>query len=186
MSPRAFLLSIVCGVIVCGCNTAPHSTRAATDSGISHAASTSIDTVAVSPPSAAPEPLVDAAPTQAPDSTPAAIVRRYYAAIAAHDYDAAYALWGQNGQTSHQSRTQFAAGFAQTANVHVTITDSVRIEGAAGSQYATIPVAVDATLRDGSMQHFTGTYTLRRAMVTGASEADRRWHIYSAELHAVH
>ncbi len=177
---------MACGVIVCGCNAAPQATRAATDSSISHSASTSADSVAAPSRSAAPEPLVDAAPTQAPDSTPVAIVRRYYAAIAAHDYHAAYALWGQNGQASHQSRTQFAAGFAQTANVHVTITDSVRIEGAAGSQYATIPVAVDATLRDGSVQHFTGTYTLRRAMVTGASEADRRWHIYSAELHAVH
>jgi hypothetical protein len=120
------------------------------------------------------------------DTVPSAILRRYYAAINAHDYDAAYALWGQSGKASRQSPVQFAAGFAQTASVRVTIADSAHIEGAAGSQYATIPVSVYATLRDGHTQHFTGTYTLRRAMVTGASEADRRWHIYVAELHTVH
>jgi hypothetical protein len=120
------------------------------------------------------------------DTAPVAVVRAYYAAINSHDYDAAYGLWGQNGQASHQSRAQFAAGFAQTANVRITIADSVRIEGAAGSQYATIPVTTAATLRDGSVQRFAGTYTVRRAMVTGAPEADRRWHIYSAELHVVH
>jgi hypothetical protein len=124
--------------------------------------------------------------TGSSDTVPSAILRRYYAAINARDYDAAYALWGQSGKASHRSRAGFASGFAQTASVRVTIVDSTRIEGAAGSQYATIPVSVYATRRDGNTQHFRGTYTLRRAMVTGASEADRRWHIYVAELHAVH
>ena len=114
------------------------------------------------------------------------VLRRYYDAINAHDYDTAYVLWGQNGKASDQSRTAFTAGFSQTAAVHLTVRDSARVEGAAGSQYATIPVAVDATLRDGRTQHFVGTYVLRRAMVTGASEADRRWHIYSAHLTARH
>jgi len=118
------------------------------------------------------------------DSTPVAVVRSYYAAINSRHYDVAYSLWGQGGRASRQSRAQFAAGFANTAGVRVTCSDSVAIEGAAGSQYATIPVTVEATLRDGGRQHFVGTYVLRRAMVTGADEADRRWHIYSAHLTA--
>lgn len=115
-------------------------------------------------------------------TTPARIVRRYYEAIQAHDYDAAYALWGQSGQASGKNRAAFAAGFAQTAQVHATVSDSVQIEGAAGSQYATVPVVVDATLRNGTRQHFEGTYTLRRTMVDGATPEQRRWHIYSADL----
>ncbi len=114
--------------------------------------------------------------------TPARVVRRYYEAIQSRDYDAAYALWGQSGQASGKNRADFAAGFAQTAQVHATVSDSVRMEGAAGSQYATVPVVVDATLRDGTRQHFEGTYTLRRAMVDGATAEQRRWHIYSADL----
>ena len=117
------------------------------------------------------------------DSTkPADVVRQYYDAIDARDFAAAYALWGQNGQASGQSFQQFAAGFDKTAHVHATIDDSVRVEGAAGSQYATVPVTVDAKLRDGTEQHFAGTYTVRRAMVDGATPAQQHWHIYKAEL----
>jgi hypothetical protein len=37
-------------------------------------------------------------------------------------------------------------------------------------------------LRNGTHQHFVGTYTVRRAMVDGATPEQRRWHIYSAHL----
>ena len=116
------------------------------------------------------------------DSTPAGVVRRYYAALQSHDYDAAYAFWRDGGKASGQSRAEFAKGFAQTASVRVSVGDDVRVEGAAGSQYATVPVTVDAVLRDGRRQHFEGTYTLRRAMVDGATAEQRRWGIYRAEL----
>lgn len=116
-------------------------------------------------------------------SSPAAVIRRYYAAIDARDYAAAYALWGQRGVASGQTRGQFAAGFTRTGQVRVSIGDSIRIEGAAGSQYATVPVIVDAVLQSGERQHFAGSYTLRRAMVDGATADERRWHIESARLH---
>lgn len=115
-------------------------------------------------------------------TTVARVVRDYYAAIQARDYDAAYSLWGQGGRASGKNRADFAAGFAQTAQVRVTVSDQVQMEGAAGSQYATVPVTVDATLRDGTRQRFEGTYTLRRTMVDGATPEQRRWHIYSADL----
>jgi hypothetical protein len=114
--------------------------------------------------------------------TPAQLVRRYYDAIQAGKYDSAYSLWGQSGQASGKNSAAFSAGFAQTAQVRATVSDSIHVEGAAGSQYATVPVVVDATLRDGTRQHFEGTYTLRRAMVDGATLEQRRWHIYSADL----
>jgi hypothetical protein len=118
------------------------------------------------------------------DSTqPADVVRRYYAAVGDRDFASAYALWGQDGEESGQTLRQFTDGFDKTAKVRVTVGDSIRLEGAAGSQYATVPVTVDATLRDGSQQRFAGTYTLRRAMVDGATASQRRWHIYKADLH---
>jgi hypothetical protein len=115
-------------------------------------------------------------------ASPADLVRRYYDQIERGRYDAAYVLWEDSGKASHQTRTEFAAGFAQTAKVSVTVSDSVRIGAAAGSQYATVPVIVDAVLRDGARQHFEGTYTLRRAIADGATPEQRRWHIYSAAL----
>jgi hypothetical protein len=117
------------------------------------------------------------------DSTqPADVVRRYYAAIDARNFPAAYALWGADGGASGKSLAEFAAGFGNTTHTRVIVGDSIRMEGAAGSQYATVPVVVDATLRDGRQQHFTGTYIVRRAMVDGATPAQRRWHIYKADL----
>lgn len=127
-----------------------------------------------------------AAPAQAAvadTSGPADVIRRYYAAINGRNYDAAYDLWGRGGAASAQTRSQFAAGFTQTARVTVTMIDSVRVEGAAGSQYATVPVTVDAVLQSGERQHFAGSYTLRRVMVDGAPADARRWHIESAQLH---
>jgi hypothetical protein len=116
------------------------------------------------------------------EETPADIVRRYYQAIAAKNFDDAYVLWSNRGKASGQSSREFARGFAQTARVHVTIADSVKIEGAAGSQYATVPVVVDAVQNDDRTQHFSGTYTLRRSMVDGATAEQRQWRIESADL----
>jgi hypothetical protein len=113
---------------------------------------------------------------------PAEVVRRYYAAIRDGQYDSAYVMWDGAGNASGQTREQFARGFTQTARTFVSIGDGVSIEGAAGSQYATVPVTVDAVLRNGAAQRFTGVYTLRRAMADGATAEQRRWRIYSAKL----
>ena len=116
------------------------------------------------------------------DTSITEVIRRYYAAIERGDFDAAFALWGDAGRASGQSRSAFAAGFAQTAQVLVSIDDRIAIEGAAGSQYAAVPVTIDATLRDGRRQRFEGTYTLRRSVVDGATAEQRRWRIFKADL----
>jgi hypothetical protein len=56
------------------------------------------------------------------------------------------------------------------------------VEGAAGSRYVEIPVEITATLTDGTVQHFTGTFTLRRSVVPGATADQLAWSIYSAEV----
>lgn len=111
------------------------------------------------------------------------VIRRYYSAINAGDYATAYAAWGNDGRASGKSFTGFRKGFDDTRSVRVSIGTPGEPEGAAGSIYVEIPVAVDATLDDGTRQHFTGTYTLRRVNdVPGSSQAQRRWHLESARL----
>lgn len=171
---------VICGMLVtAGCGDRPSRV------GQSDSADTSSAGTSVKPSTpAVKDTFVNHTLVNDTSVTPAQLVRRYYDAIQARDYDMAYALWGQSGQASGKNRADFAAGFAQTTQVRATVSDSVQMEGAAGSQYATVPVVVDATLRDGARQHFEGSYTLRRAMVDGATPEQRRWHIYSADLKA--
>ncbi|MBV9493309.1 MAG: hypothetical protein JOZ54_03625 [Acidobacteria bacterium] len=136
--------------------------------------------------STAPAPSTEAPPASAPadDDTTAAlgVVRDYYRAISSHDYATAYAMWGEPGPPNQTPET-FAAGFAHTRTVSVTPGQPSRIEGAAGSRYIDIPVTITATTDDGKTQRFEGTYTLRRSVVDGASDAQRRWRFYKATIH---
>jgi hypothetical protein len=113
----------------------------------------------------------------------AAVIDTYYRAIASRDYDRAYSLWAGDGP-SGQTREAFARGFAETASVTVATGTPSPIGAAAGSRYVEIPVTVTAKTTAGRTQRFTGTYTLRRSVVDGASAAQRTWHIYGASLKA--
>lgn len=153
-----------------------------------------MDTLPVPPDAdALPAPPADASqaaaqlPAQA-EPTPAdavAVVEAYYSAIAASQYPRAYALWSGGGQASGQSAQQFAGGFADTASVSVDVGTPGRIDAAAGSRYVEIPVSVTATRRDGSVHRYAGAYTLRRAVVDGATADQRAWRIASADLREV-
>jgi hypothetical protein len=116
---------------------------------------------------------------------PVAVVRDYYAAIRAHDFLRAYRMWETSGQRNVRSYAQFASGFDSTETVDVKTGAAGRVEGAAGSRYVTVPVEIDSRLRNGTRQKFTGTYTLRRVVVPGASVAQRRWHLYAASIRQV-
>lgn len=110
-----------------------------------------------------------------------AVVRHYYAALAARDYRAAWRLW--NGG---QGYAAFRRGYARTASTRVTPLPPFTTEGAVGSVYAEIRVRVDARLIDGTRQRYVGSYTLRRVNdVDGSTPAQRRWHIEAARLKAV-
>lgn len=114
-----------------------------------------------------------------------AVVREYYASIDAHDYAHAYVLWSDSGRSSGKTAQQFADGFADTANVSVQVDPPGRIDAAAGSRYIKVPVAITGTQRDGSAKRYVGTYTLRRAVVDGATAEQRAWRIASADLNEV-
>jgi len=130
---------------------------------------------------AAVDPVPPTPPAEASVQAAVQVVRDYYAAVSRHDYRAAYRLWHGS-----QSYAQFRRGYVQTARVAVTPIPPFDAEGAAGSIYAEIRVKVDATLRSGMRQHYSGSYTLRRVNdVEGSSAAQRRWHIESAHLKPV-
>jgi hypothetical protein len=138
-----------------------------------------------------PAPAVfatSAADTTTIDDTPqgaAAVIRHYYADLDRGDFRAAYARWGDNGEDSRQSFAAFKGGFAETASTSVEIDGPGEGGGAAGSTYIDVPVTVYARLKDGTRQRFTGRYTLRRVNdVPGSTQAERRWHLYSAALKA--
>lgn len=145
---------------------------------------------AIPPDDALPVPPADTAQAQPPAQAPAepsaadaaSVVQSYYAAIAARQYPRAYALWSGGGQASGQSAQQFAGGFADTASVSADVGAPGRVDAAAGSRYVEIPVSVTATRRDGSVHRYVGAYTLRRAVVDGATDEQRAWRIASADL----
>ena len=113
------------------------------------------------------------------------VVRDYYAAINARNYAQAFALWSDGGRATGQSPQQFANGFARTNGVSVEVMAPGRVDAAAGSRYIEVPVALTATQDDGSRRKYVGMYTLRRAVVDGATGEQRAWRISSADLREV-
>jgi hypothetical protein len=136
----------------------------------------------------APAPDADAVAAAPGEPTPddaAAVVRRYYGAIDARQYEQAYQLWSGDGRSSGQSAASFAGGFGDTAGVTVQTGTPGRVEAAAGSRYVRVPVSIRAVGVDGSERRYEGSYTLRRAVVDGATDAQRDWRIESADLREV-
>ena len=162
-------------------NTGPNS--AATPSQVVNAVPTNTPPASANI-SASPTPRLSPLPPDASGVQAAIdVVHEYYDAINARDYRKAYELWSGKGEASKQTFEQFRDGFANTASVEIdTSGEPGDLEGAAGSQYVTIPLLIKAKTKDGNEQNFWGQYVLRRSMVDGASPEQRMWRIYSAEF----
>ncbi len=137
-----------------------------------------------------PDPAVEVAADGTATSEPTAqdamaVVRDYYAAINSRAFDRAYALWSDGGRASGQTPEQFADGFKDTSGVSVEILAPGAVDAAAGSRFIEVPVAMTATAADGSQRKFVGAYTLRRAVVDGATTEQRAWRIGSADIREV-
>jgi hypothetical protein len=114
-----------------------------------------------------------------------AVLRDYFAAINGGNFARAYALWADGGRASGQSPQDFADGFADTTGLSVELQAPGRVDAAAGSRYVDVPVTLRAALRDGGERQLVGTFTLRRAVVDGASAEQRAWRIATADLRDV-
>lgn len=105
-----------------------------------------------------------------------AVLGEYFEALEARDGDAADTHWIEDG------RDEFAGALETMTELSVEIGEPGRIEGAAGSRYIAIPVQVRITGSGGDTRRFSGTYTLRRSVVDGATAAQMRWRIHAADL----
>ena len=110
------------------------------------------------------------------------VVAQYYSAIGAGDFGGAFALWADSGAASGKSFDEFVAGYDRNSSISAVVGEPGRVEGAAGSRYVHVPVGIRAVTRDGEEQRFRGDFVLRRTVVDGATEAQRGWHIHSAEI----
>ena len=132
---------------------------------------------------AAPAPSESAAPADRDSAEGAAnVVRAYYRDINERRYEHAYRLWASDGAASGKSLDAFRDGFRNTASVGVELGTPGPIGAAAGSRYVEIPVRITAVTTGGARQRFNGSYTLRRAVVDGATAEQRSWRIHSARV----
>lgn len=93
-------------------------------------------------------------------SDAATLVRSFYNAINRQEYSRAWDYFGEAKPSSDFN--SFASGFEQTSEVEVA-TGEAGTEGASGSTYFNLPVAIQARNKDGSEAMFAGCYTVRMA-----------------------
>jgi hypothetical protein len=116
-------------------------------------------------------------------STAEAVIESYYNAINRHEYARAYSYF-EDGEGIGDFDT-FVEGYADTVHVELT-TGTPASEGAAGSIFYTLPVALDAVDSDNRHTGFAGCYTLR--LVNPELQEDPPFHplhIVKGELHKV-
>lgn len=99
----------------------------------------------------------EAAPYLDDRSTPSAVIRSLYSAINRGEYARAYSYFAE---PPAKDVAAYAEGYANTGQVEV-LTGSPGEEGAAGSVYYELPVAIRATNAAGDQTVFAGCYTLR-------------------------
>lgn len=141
-------------------------------------------------------PGIDApplAPRAQPTATPtpeagragaARIVRAYYDRIARGDYAAARGMWDDNGEASGLTPADYAKRFDRFADFKAEVGDAGRINAGAGQRYVEVPVTVTARMKDGGeVLERRGIVTLHRTGdIEGATPAQQRWRIASAEI----
>lgn len=92
-------------------------------------------------------------------STPEAVVQSLYNAINRHELVRAWSYW-QGGSEEPVYRS-FASGYAKTDHVDLVLGKATS-EGAAGSTYYSLPVAIRAVDTAGNSHDFAGCYVLRQ------------------------
>lgn len=113
-------------------------------------------------------------------SSAAAIVNSFYNAVNRKEYARAWDYFGD--QKPSKDIGTFAKGYENTTQVDVA-TGNVATEGAAGSTFYYVPVAIQSTDKDGNEQVFAGCYTAR--LVNPAVQAEppfRPLHIEKGSL----
>ena len=111
-------------------------------------------------------------------SSPESLIRSLYSAINHHEYARA---WSYYGDPPAKDFATYSKGFENTDHVDVLVGD-VTGDGAAGSIFFNVPVAIHAKDAKGTASYFAGCYVLRQ--VNGAIQEPpyTPLHIQSAKL----
>lgn len=108
-----------------------------------------------------------------------ALIESLYNAINRHEYSRAWSYFDPAPAASYEA---YVDGFASTDRVELRIGE-VTSEGAAGSLFWTVPVAIRTHLSDGTAKVFAGCYVLRLAQPTIQEPPFRPLHIERGTLH---
>ena len=90
-------------------------------------------------------------------STPESLIRSLYSAINLHQYGRAYDYFAE---APAKDFATYAMGFESTDHVDLLVGQAGG-DGAAGSVYYNMPVALRSKARDGTLSYFAGCYTIR-------------------------
>ncbi|MEX0627411.1 MAG: hypothetical protein WEB63_09455 [Cucumibacter sp.] len=113
-------------------------------------------------------------------SSAARVILSLYNAINRHEYARAWSYWGEGVLSDYEG---FVAGFAATERVDVMLGEE-SVEGAAGSTYHSLAVAIAAYNIDGSVRIFAGCFLLRLVSPTIQEPPFRGLHIERGSLRA--
>jgi len=109
---------------------------------------------------------------------PERLLRAYYKAINAKDYQRAYGYWENPPTTSFD---EFVQGYGDTASVAVLLGPDI-LEGAAGSQYAHIPTVLAVTSTQGGLKMFSGCYVARQTNADVDPSRGGKWFLNGATI----
>jgi len=114
-------------------------------------------------------------------ASPESALQRYYAALNAHDFAAAFALLDK---PDHYGFTRFAGGFADTlSDTILTTWPAPRGGQVQGASFVCMGFAFAAHRRDGAVVRYGGWYALRRTTTTDPDTSS--WRIAVSHSHIV-
>jgi hypothetical protein len=140
----------------------PKTTTTAAPAASSTAPSTAVPatTTPAAPASSAPAAAPVPTPAAAPLTNPSAVVTQFYQDISDGDYSAAWALGGDN-LSGGASYATWVAGYQDT-------TASIAVVSSSNYNSDTAYAEIDATQLDGSVNTYSGTYTVRGGVIVSA------------------
>lgn len=112
-------------------------------------------------------------------SNAAAVILSLYNAVNRHEYARAWSYWGEG--PDRPDYEAFRDGYLQTEEVFVAL-GPIYAEGAAGSVFYTLPVALEAHEQDGAVRVFAGCYWLRLGQPAIQEPPFRPLHIVRGKL----
>lgn len=116
------------------------------------------------------------------------VVQHYFDSVQAHDYPAAYALWGEKGATTGGTERAFAATFGAYEKYQPKVGAPTDIKRADGQQYISVAVELPVTLRKGHVERkLLGPVMLRRSADPHEADPEKKgWRIWGMDVRQRH